>query len=188
VVQTGKRFIFGEPLKEMLFSAIRGPDGKPSRPVVITDQNARLWERAAGGARAAGINASEFPSTGDMWDHVTGSIKNGLNGLPSISKDHYPQLPPETLLELYWPFALKCLTGKVSGATAPFAMAVVEPRWWPTITGMVASDAIQKVKSVLHPRIALVIVMETAIYTLKIDPTTIEKAAGLTRGLQEAYR
>ena len=60
----GKRFIFGEPLKERLSSAIRGPDGKLSRPVVTTDQNARLWERAAGGAQAAGINASEFPSTG----------------------------------------------------------------------------------------------------------------------------
>ncbi len=42
----GERFIFGEPLKEMIFLK-----GRPA-----TEISARLWEWAIGGAVAAGLN------------------------------------------------------------------------------------------------------------------------------------
>lgn len=111
-----------------------------------------------------------------MWDHVTSAIKSGSDGMPSVPREHWPHLAPVKLLENLWPFAKKCLSGRVGdGALAPPEIVVVEPRWWPTITGMVTSGAFHGVKDVLDPRTALTLAMELAILTLKIDPTRIER-------------
>jgi hypothetical protein len=157
----GDRYIFGDPLKEMIFC-------KERMPTPIT---ARLWEWAVGGARAAGLDESEAPDTLTMWENVNRSIRSDLEGLPSVPKEHRPHLSPAQLLERLWPHAKQFLTGKVSGASAPPGMVVVDLHWWPTITGMAASRAIQQVKTVLDAQTALIITMEAAIFTLKIDPT-----------------
>jgi hypothetical protein len=162
----GERFIFGEPLKEMIFLK--------DRPATAT--SARLWEWASGAAGAAGLNASEMPDAATMWSQVTRAIKDGADGMPSVPREHHPHLAPMQLLEHLWPFAKKCLSGRVGdGALAPPELVVVEPRWWPTITGMVTNGAILKVKDVLAPRTALTLAIESAILTLKIDPTRIER-------------
>jgi hypothetical protein len=61
------------------------------------------------------------------------------------------------------------------GALAPPEMVVVESHWWTTITGMVTNGAILRVKDVVDPRTALTLAIESAILTLKIDPTRIER-------------
>jgi hypothetical protein len=94
-----------------------------------------------------------------------------LEGIPSVPKNHWPHLAPAQLLERLWPIAKLLLMGKWSGAMAPPGLVVVESHWWPTITGMATSAAIREVKTVLDPRTALVIAMETAFFTLKLDPT-----------------
>jgi hypothetical protein len=157
----GDRYIYGDHLNEMIFC-------KEQPPTQIT---ARLWEWATAGAVAAGLDKSAMPDTMTMWQHVNRSIEGDMEGMPSVPKEHWPHLAPVPLMELLWPTAKLFLTGKGSGAQAPPGIVVVEPRWWPSITGMVASAAIQQVHSVLNPRTALIIAMETAIFTLKVDPT-----------------
>lgn len=160
---SGNKYIFGDPLKEMIFCK-----GAP------TSVTARLWERAAGGAQAAGLDNSQLPDTLTMWEHVTRSIQQDKDGMPSVPKEHWPGLPPAELLHRVWPFAEQCLTSKLSGQKiAPPGMINVDLKWWPTITGMVVCNVIDKVKDVLNPRTALIIAMETAIFTLKIDPARI---------------
>jgi hypothetical protein len=161
----GDRYIYGDPLKLMIFSNERTP----------TPITARLWEWAAGGAVAAGLDKSQLPLTVTMWENVNRSIQTGLDGMPSVPKNHWPHQTPAQLLERVWPIARKLIVGKGSGALAPPGIVVVEPHWWPTITGMATSAAIREVKSVLDPRTALLIAMESAIFTLKIDPTKFEK-------------
>ena len=161
----GDRYIYGDPLKQMVFCKEKPP----------TETTARLWEWAVGGAIAAGLDKSEAPDTLTMWENVNRSIKGGLEGMPSVPKEHWPHLAPEALLERLWPIAKQLLIGMGSGAKAPPGMVVVEPHWWPTITGMVTSATIRQVKDVLDPRTALIIAMEMAIFTLKVDPSRFEK-------------
>jgi hypothetical protein len=161
----GDRYLYGDPLKTMVFC-------KEKTPTQIT---ARLWEWAAGGAIEAGLDQSQMPDILTMWENVNRSIQGGLEGMPSVPKEHWPHLAPAQLLERLWPIAKQLLVGKGSGAKAPPGIVVVEPHWWPTITGMVTSVAIRKVKTVLDPRTALLIAMETALFTLKVDPTKFEK-------------
>jgi hypothetical protein len=161
----GDRYLYGDPLKLMVFCSEKTP----------TQISARLWEWAAGGAIASGLDKSEVPDTLTMWESVDRSIQGGREGMPSVPKEHWPHLAPTKLLEWLWPIAKQLLTGKGSGAMAPSGMVVVEHHWWPTITGMVTSSAIRTVKTVLDPRTALLIAMETAIFTLKVDPTKFEK-------------
>lgn len=87
----------------------------------------------------------------------------------------------QTLLAQKSNFSIETLTEStlndglfIVRAKAPDGMVVVNPKWWPTITGMVTNDAIQKVKQVLNPRTALFIAMESAVFALKVDPTTIK--------------
>jgi hypothetical protein len=161
----GDRYIYGDPLKFMIFCKEQPP----------TQIMARLWEWAVTGAISAGLNESNLPDTSTMWENVNRSIQAGLDGMPSVSKEHWPHLPPTRLLELVWPMAKQLLTGKGSGAKAPPGIVVVEPHWWPSITGAVTSAVIEQVKTVLDARTALTIAMETAIFTLKVDPTKVQK-------------
>jgi hypothetical protein len=161
----GDRYIYGNPLKEMVFCA-----NNPATPIT-----ARLWEWAAGGATEAGLDKSAMPNTLTMWEDINRCIQEGTESLPSVPKEHWPHLPPVQLLERLWPTAKKLLMGQGSGAAAPPGIVVVEHRWWPTITGILTSVMIQKVKEVLDPRMALVIAMESAIVTLKVDPTRFQK-------------
>lgn len=157
----GNRYFYGDPLKTMVFC-------KERTPTLIT---ARLWEWAVQGAIDAGLDKSEIPDTLTMWENVNHSIQDDLDGMPSVPKKHWPHLAPAQLLKQLWPIAKQLLVGKGSGAKAPPGIVVVEPRWWPTITRAATSAAIREVKTVLHPRMALLIAMETAIFTLKVDPT-----------------
>jgi hypothetical protein len=161
----GDRYIYGNPLKEMVFC-------KDKTPTQIT---ARLWEWAATGAISAGLDKSEMPDTLTMWENVNRSIQGGMEGMPSVPEEHWPHLAPAQLLERLWLIAKQLLLGKGSGAKAPPGIVVVEPHWWPSITGMVTSAVIRQVNTVLDPRMALLIAMETAIFTLKVDPTKFEK-------------
>jgi hypothetical protein len=75
-----------------------------------------------------------------------------------------------------------CFNGELSGAVAK--SGAVSQRWRPIIAAYAANTFIRKVQSVLGPAAAIVIVMETAIYTSKLDPAVIEKpqpGAGIGR-------
>jgi hypothetical protein len=160
---SGDRYVFGDPLKEMVFCRIQPP----------TQLTARLWERAVGAAQAAGLDSSRLPDALEMWEYVNRSIRQGHEGMPSTPKEHWPGLPPAELLRRFWPFAEQCLTGKLSGEKFPPGIVNVDLKWWPTITGMAVCNMIDKVKTVLDPRTALIIAMETAFFALKIDPQRI---------------
>jgi len=160
----GERYLFGNPLKEMLFC----------KEPPVTEITARLWEWATGAALSAGLDQSELPHTLTMWESVNDALREGREQPLSVPQNHWPHLSVVQSLELLWPMAKQFLTGKGSGASAPASIVVVETHWWPSITAMLASSAIQQVKDVLDPRTALTIVMETALVALKTDPTKFE--------------
>ena len=158
---SGVKYFFGEPLNRTLF------------PTTEAEAGLRLWSVAAGGAIAAGLNASELPKLENMFKHVSQTLGGELEGLPSLS-NHRPQAPARELLPQFWPLAMMCFNGELSGTVAK--SGAVSQRWRPIIAAYAANTFIRKVQSVLGPANAIVIVMETAIYTSKLDPAVIEKA------------
>jgi hypothetical protein len=92
--------------------------------------------------------------------------------MPSLPAAHHPHMPPKDLLKYVWPFALKCLNSELSGKMAH--CPPVPHRWRPAVTAVVANAILRKTHDVLHSRTGLIIVMETAIYTSKLDASVIE--------------
>jgi hypothetical protein len=155
----GSRFLFGEPLNEMLFAR----DGKGA--------SERLWNLAAGTAINSGLSAGRVPSMEAMFAHVSRTLGGPLDGLPSVDKSHHPHFPVRKLLGLVWPAAVTCLTGRLPNATFPYGEADVSN--WPAITANVAALIVGQVKDVLDPALSLTIVMESAIYASKLDPKVV---------------
>jgi hypothetical protein len=99
-------------------------------PMTEAEAGLRLWSVAAGGAIAAGLNASELPKLENMFKHVSQTLGGELEGFPSLS-EHRPQAPARELLQQFWPLALMCFNGELSGAVAK--SGAVSQRWRPII-------------------------------------------------------
>ncbi len=160
--ESGGKYFFGDPLNFALF------------PQTDAEAPLRLWSLAAGGAVAAGLSASDLPKPDDMFRHVSQTLGGEFEGLPSLP-EHRPQGTAQELLKLFWPLAMMCFKGELSGAVA--RSGAVGQRWRPVIAAYAANRFIGDVRSVLPPAMALIIVVETAIYASKLDPAVIEVAA-----------
>jgi hypothetical protein len=155
----GAEYYFGEPLNRMLVSSAE------------TEHNQRLWSLAAGGAVGAGLPSSQLPKLGDMFAHVAKTIGGAGAGLPSVSPDHHPQEPAGEILKMVWPLALACFAGRFPAAPQTFGAASL--RHWPAIAARVASALILEMPSTLDRRVALILVMEAAIYASKLHPSAV---------------
>lgn len=159
----GSRFLFGEPLNEMLFAR----DNKKAPE--------RLWNLAAGTAINNGLPPNGMPSLEAMFAHVSQTLGGPLEGLPSVGKNHHPHFPVRKLLGFAWPMAVTCLTGRLPNATIVYGEADVTN--WPAITANVAALILGQAKDLLHPKLGLTIVMESAIYASKVDPGLVSGRA-----------
>ncbi len=164
VVKTtaGDIFFVGEPLNRMLVPQQPGERG--------------LWPLAAGEAVAAGVPMNELPPLGDMFAHVAATVGSDREGLPSVPAEHHPHMRTKDLLKAVWPLALMCFSGRLPGAKREFGIASV--KFWPAIAAHVAQSLMRKALPGLDPRIALTLVMESAIYASKLDPAVIQPKAG----------
>jgi hypothetical protein len=158
---SGAKYYFGEPLNRALV------------PASDADAPLKLWSLAAGAAVASGLSASDLPKLEDMFAHVSETLGGEREGLPSLPENR-PHMPARELLKLFWPLAMMCFKGELSGAIAK--SGEVSQRWRPVIAAYTANSLMQKVRSVLAPTKALVIVMESAIYASKLDTADIETA------------
>jgi hypothetical protein len=158
---SGGRYFFGERLNRTLF------------PATQIEANLRLWSLAAGGAIAAGLSAADLPKLEDMFKHVSETLGAEQEGFPSLP-EHRPQAPARELLRHFWPLAMTCFNGELSGVAAK--SGIVSQHWRPVIAAYAANKFIRDVRSVLRPANAIIIVMQTAIYASKLDPTVIESA------------
>ncbi len=128
----------------------------------------------AGAAIAAGLKLEELPSVDSFFEHVAKTLGGPLEGSPSITKYSF-QLPSKDLLKLVWPLALKCFNSELSGAMMK-PTVIVPQRWRPVVAARAVNTFIGQVATVLPPKDALTIVMETAIYASKLQPSVVEPA------------
>ena len=165
---SGQKYIFGDAINAALFL------NSTNMP------NLNLWSIARGGAIAAGLDPAHLPPLEEMFKYVSEVLGSENEGFPSQSENQpaLPArellLPARELLKRVWPMALKCFNGELSGSVRKQGVTIVSMRWRPVIAAIAANKIIRDVQSVLPPARALKILMETAIYTSKLDPTDFE--------------
>jgi hypothetical protein len=152
---TGSEYFFGEPLNHMLV------------PASDAESNGRLWSLAVAGAINAGLWPSDLPDLGEMFSHVATTLASEAEGWPSVARTHQPHMNGKETLEIVWPVAMDCFNGRAPNAPRN---QPVPTRHWPAVTGHVAGALIQRTASHVHPRTALILVIESAIYASKINP------------------
>lgn len=159
-VASGDQFWFGDNLNYMLIPRTR------------SEGNRRVWSLALGGALTAGLPRGKVPKLGAMFKFVASTIGGVNEGRSSVPQKHQAKLPARDLLKAVWPVATRSFTGTFPGASREFPSAPVN--WWSAIAAQASSRPIQNVKGVLPPDIALILLMETAIYCSKLDQSGIE--------------
>lgn len=156
----GDRFLYGAPIANMLTA---------DRP---EDVASRVWPRASGGAIAAGLSVEKVPDCGPMFAHVAASLGGPSEGLPSVPANHQPHATGRELMRDLWPRAVAFLKADFDDFHKRFGP--VPMGRWGAIAACCCARPIVDVKAVLPPEIALTILMETAIYTSKLDPQSVE--------------
>jgi hypothetical protein len=140
-----------------------------------------LWGFIAAAALQAGMSEKDMPDVGKMFAHVTETIGTPDFGIPRAPKEHPIHLTPRKALEAFWP-RTKILLRNADGVLvkglsgleqSPEARTSVPEAHWPLVIGLAARGFIIMAKETLDPRIAISLVMESAIAMSKIDPKTI---------------
>lgn len=152
-----RELLFGDAINDMLSSADAHIAPK------------RVWNVLAGTAISNGASAAALPDLGEMFAHVARSLGSDDEGRPSVPELNQPHLSVREILVAVGPFAVKCLTGKISETTARQGFAASETSWV-AVTAHAAASQLSDVSGVLDPLIAARIAMESAIYASKLRP------------------
>jgi hypothetical protein len=158
---SGEMYMFGDPLNSYLIHEVPG--------------RLTLWSVIAGAAAQSGVPFQELPDYRPIFARVAASVREGNFGVVAASAGHAPGLQPLKALNLLWPLAKKCLTGK-GLSERDWGQAGFEH--WPAIASIAAAGYVSQVKDVLDPRISLALVMEAAIIASKVRPANIVEGSG----------
>jgi hypothetical protein len=154
----GARFYFGDRINGYLVRQAGGSQYP-------------LWGYIAAAALQAGLPAQELPDVTEMFEHIARSIGTPAFGIPRAPREQVPQLTPRKALELFWPSANALLSN--TEGPGPLKGTSVAEEHWPLVIALVARQFIIMAKDTLDPRIALALVMESAIAMSKVDPQTV---------------
>lgn len=140
-VQTkdGKQYFFGDPLNHAL-----------------AEDQYSVWGLVAGAAQH--IGAQELPDLGEVFQHTAQAVGSDQFGIPRIPEGHSPGDLPVNYLKILWLMHLP--TVKL------FCPAPVE---WPVLYALAIQEVIYAGKAAIDPRLAVSIVMESAVPMSKID-------------------
>jgi hypothetical protein len=140
----GKHYFFGDAI---------------NRP--LAESQYSVWSLAA--ATAQDLGCSDLPDVNDIFKHVTTSVGTDQFGLSRIDKPHTPGETPISYVSKVWPHIY------------PIAARFCDkPAELPILFGLAIQQAMIQCKTVLDARLALQIVMESAIPMSKIDPASID--------------
>jgi hypothetical protein len=167
----GERYYFGDRINGHLIRQ----SGQSKFP---------LWGYIAAAALQAGMAQKDMPDTDDMFRHIARSIGTPEFGIPRAPKEHPQYLTPRKALEAFWPGAKELLSnangmlvrsksGRPLSGLDDLVSLGVAVEHWPLVTALVARQYILMAKDTLAPRIALSLMMESAIAMSKVDPKTI---------------
>lgn len=141
VVGTGdeKKFFYGDSIN------------KP-----LAEDKYSIWSMAAGAAQHNGCK--ELPDIHEIFKHVTSTIGSKQFGIPRVPDEQKAFDTPADIVLAFWP------------AMQPMLKEFCDkPAEWPILFAAAIQEAIDMSKNIIDPKIALIVVMESAIPMSKID-------------------
>ena len=139
----GKKYFFGDAL---------------NRP--LAESQYSIWGLTGGAAQHLGCK--DLPDLNEVFKHVAGTVGTEGFGIPRIPENHRPSDLPINYVKAVWPKLL------------PIASRFCDkPSEWPILFGLAIQEAMYQSKGVIDPKLAMSIVMESAIPMSKIDPAEV---------------
>jgi len=148
----GETFYFGDQINKYLV-----PDPQATLP---------LYGFLAGAAVSKGVPAAELPDYRVIMRRQSKNLGTPQFGTLEVPPEHAPLLPTRHLFDLVWPTGIRAL-----GGAAPEAAGggKVDPRHWPFIGSIVAQQLLIETSSVMPPRLAMSVALESAVMISKIQ-------------------
>ena len=137
-----------------------------------------LFAILAAAAIEAGVKANQLPDMPELFRHVASSVGKPDYGILRPPRPLDPHYTPRAALDEFWPgvkFIFERTDGQ--GVVDGIRGESVKPEYWPLITALVARQFLLMAKDTIEPRIALALMMESAIVTSKVDPKTVPQTA-----------
>jgi hypothetical protein len=148
---------------DLVNSFLVGSAGPASRPFFV-------WGYLAGIAINSGVPANELPELNEMFQRAASTLGTPDFGMPRMPPNLKPLLTPRQAVDRLWP-AVRALLSRTDGPGTQGRALDVEH--WPIVCAVVSQQLISQIKGVLDMKVALRIVMESAIFMSKIDPKTV---------------
>jgi len=155
----GQTYYFGDLTNSFLVAAA----GPASRPFFV-------WGYLAGIAMNAGVPAAELPDINEMFQRAASTVGSPEFGIPRAPENLKPMMTPRQAVELLWP-PVRALLVRTDGPGAGGRGVDVEH--WPIVCAIVAQQLIGRTKGVLDMKVAVGLVMESAIFMSKVDPRSV---------------
>jgi hypothetical protein len=155
----GRTYYFGDLINSFL-AAVAGP---ASRPFFV-------WGYLAGVGINSGVPTAELPDINEMFQRAASTVGTPEFGTPRMPSNLKPLLTTRQAIERLWPATRAIL----SRSDAPGANGhAVDVEHWPIVCAIVAQQLVGQTKGVLDTKVALRLVMESAIFMSKIDPRSV---------------
>jgi hypothetical protein len=142
----GRKFFFGDSI---------------NRP--LAEDKYSIWSMAAGAAQHNGC--TELPDIHEMFTYVTSSIGTPEFGIPRVPDEQKAFDTSANIVIAFWPVIFPMLKEFCD-----------KPSEWPILFAAAIQETIDMSKNIIDPKLALIVVMESAIPMSKIDLDVALKA------------
>jgi hypothetical protein len=122
----------------------------------LAESQYSIWDLSAGAAQQLGCTS--IPDVGGIFEHVAQTVGGKSFGIPQVPDTHRANDLPINYVKSLWP--------KILPVIRPFCR---KPSEWPILFGLAIQQDIYKEKDMIDPKLAVSIVMESAIPMSKVD-------------------
>jgi len=159
--KSGEKYFFGDLINGYLMHQ-------------STTVDYHLFGILAAAAVQSGAKYKELPDCLPMFARAARTIGTPEYGILHPPKPLSPHFTPREALNEFWPhvkFILERSDGH--GSVEPAKGHNVKPEYWPLVTALVARQFLLWAKDTVDPRVAVALIMESAIAMSKIDPEKV---------------
>lgn len=155
-----KRFLFGDWINKHIF---------------YTEENDLSLERITlGTAHAMGIELTDLVDASKLAGEIAETVGSETFGQSNVIADHHPHQSAVSLVNDLWQLFLDIM--ELESPNAPNEPAL-NVEHYPAFVSVVVAQFLEMTKDVLDSRIAVQLLLESAMITAKIDPARVPAAS-----------
>ncbi len=142
--------------------------------------NYHLFGILGAAAVEMGARYEELPDAIPVFKRAAQTVGTPEYGILHPPKPLDPHFTPREALERFWP-DVKYIFERTDGQGIDVLKGrSVRPEYWPLVTALVARQFLLMSKDTIDPRVAVGLIMESAIFMSKVDPSTVPQTAKAT--------